>query len=75
MGYRCPGLANRIPAAKAVPRPSCGESVEVFSDERSDRCPSCRQIVAQDPWVSCRTGCSGCEGTPSTGSDLASATG
>ena len=66
MSFKCPGQTSRVLTAKLIPCPSCGKQVEIFSDENSVRCPSCRNIVAQEPSSTCRTWCNGCEGVPQT---------
>lgn len=63
MSFRCPGLTRRL-TARLIPCPSCGRSVEIFSDERRVRCSACRTIVTQEPAASCRTWCNGCAGVP-----------
>jgi DNA-directed RNA polymerase subunit RPC12/RpoP len=60
MSFRCPGLSGRTLTSKTVLCPACGTPVEIFSDEASVRCPSCRAKVMQDPAATCRAWCNGC---------------
>ncbi|MCX7677723.1 MAG: hypothetical protein N2316_00750 [Spirochaetes bacterium] len=42
----CPGLNNiKTPQLFVVECPSCGENVEIFSDEIKAPCPRCSQSV------------------------------
>ena len=67
MSYRCPGLSGRALTSKLLVCPSCGKSVEIFSDEASARCPKCRERVTQDPAATCRAWCNGCSGLGTPG--------
>jgi DNA-directed RNA polymerase subunit RPC12/RpoP len=46
---KCPG---DDPASKAVPEtftcPDCGADVEIWTDEKKGKCPSCKSIVLKD---------------------------
>lgn len=64
MSYRCPGLSRRNLGSKLVSCPGCGAAVEVFSDESSVRCSTCRTRVVNDALVDCRNWCRGCETAP-----------
>jgi len=62
MSFRCPGLARAGITATTYPCPACGAEVEMFSDERSVRCPKCRTEVKKDKVTGCRAWCSACTG-------------
>jgi DNA-directed RNA polymerase subunit RPC12/RpoP len=46
---KCPG---DDPTSKAVPEtftcPDCGADVEIWTDEKKGKCPSCKSIVLKD---------------------------
>lgn len=62
MSLRCPGLSGRPLTSRTVVCSDCGTPVEIFSDEASVRCPSCRETVTQDRAATCRAWCNGCSG-------------
>lgn len=54
---RCPGSDARNVTAVEVVCPSCGASVELFSDEQRRRCPSCGTKVTRDAVPACAAWC------------------
>lgn len=58
MDAKCPGSDMRAITADEVTCPNCGSSVELFSDERMRRCPSCGERVAREAAPACAEWCS-----------------
>jgi len=67
MSFRCPGLSTGGISAKMYPCPACGTPVEMFSDEHSVRCSTCKTRIEKDPMASCRAWCSACTGANDVG--------
>ena len=49
----CPGKDDRELTSADYPCPDCGTMVEIFSDERHQRCPKCRTRVFTEAVPSC----------------------
>ncbi|MDI6815753.1 MAG: phosphohydrolase [Actinomycetota bacterium] len=58
MSTKCPGSDMRNITAGIYACPSCGEAVEIFSDEMRRRCPKCKEWVAKKETPSCVQWCS-----------------
>ena len=54
---RCPGQDFRRMTAAIHPCPTCGEPVEIFSDEQRHRCPQCRTMVFTEEAPTCVKWC------------------
>jgi endogenous inhibitor of DNA gyrase (YacG/DUF329 family) len=54
---KCPGGELRHLKAEDVPCPSCGESVELFSDEQKRICPHCGFRVMREAAPACAAWC------------------
>lgn len=54
----CPGSRQlRSPRPDSIPCPSCGYSVEIWSDEARAACPRCKQNVVREGFSSCLDWC------------------
>lgn len=54
----CPGSRKlRSPRPDSIPCPSCGYSVEIWSDEARAICPRCKQNVVREGFSSCLDWC------------------
>ncbi len=54
----CPGARQlRSPTPDSIPCPSCGYSVEIWSDEARATCPKCKQNVVREGFSSCLDWC------------------
>ena len=57
MTFRCPGQDSRKLRVELHKCPSCGNEVEIFSDEAKVRCRKCREIVFREKAPSCIDWC------------------
>ena len=54
---KCPGQDDRNISAETIKCPSCGNAVEIFSDEIKVKCPKCKNLVCQARLPSCVDWC------------------
>lgn len=58
MIFECPGSKNiKRPTPENIKCPSCGEEVEIWSDEAKTKCPKCKTIVFRKEEQSCLNWC------------------
>lgn len=56
--FKCPGSdIVRYPRPENIPCPSCGEEVEIWSDEVEANCPACGKTVSRPMPSSCLQWC------------------
>jgi predicted RNA-binding Zn-ribbon protein involved in translation (DUF1610 family) len=56
--FNCPGSDSlRNPRPEEIACPSCGEAVEIWSDEAEARCPACGETVSRALPASCLNWC------------------
>ncbi len=54
---KCPGMDGRFITADDITCPSCGATVELFSDEQKRRCPTCGTRVTRVAAPACVSWC------------------
>ena len=58
MEGKCPGQDMRNLRSAIYKCPTCGNEVEMFSDEAQRRCPHCKTLVVKEQAPSCLQWCS-----------------
>ncbi|RJQ39316.1 MAG: phosphohydrolase [Dehalococcoidia bacterium] len=57
MASKCPGQDDRNLRVELYKCPSCGEEVEIFSDELKIRCSKCKTPIYREKMPSCIDWC------------------
>jgi ssDNA-binding Zn-finger/Zn-ribbon topoisomerase 1 len=53
----CPGQDGRAVTVEDLPCPKCSYTVEIFSDEKSRKCPNCGYRVLRERQGNCAEWC------------------
>jgi len=58
MILECPGSSKfKHPQPEEIKCPSCGEAVEIWTDEAQAKCPECKKMVTRNQKQSCLDWC------------------